>query len=314
MPHLLVLGSFVMACCWKVERLPQAGETFTASALSIEPGGKGLNVAIAARRLGMSVDVVLGIGQDEAGQQLLRLLAQEGVGHDHVHALAAQSGYGAGMIGSHGQNAIAVYPGPNLLLLAAHAERAQASIERAACVYGQFETSDAVITRAFDIARAHGVPTVLNPSPWRDITPALLHSVDTFIVNEVEVLGLLHLMQPLAGLSLDAVQKQLTPALPAFWSSTAARLLVVTLGAQGSMAFRRDAAPVCAAPFAVQAIDTVGCGDAFAAGLCDALCRQQPLNEALRAGNACGALMAAHWGVLQALPQRAQMQQLLDAS
>ena len=49
---IFVLGSVVQALCWKVEQLPKPGETRTASALSSEIGGKGINVAIGTRRLG----------------------------------------------------------------------------------------------------------------------------------------------------------------------------------------------------------------------------------------------------------------------
>lgn len=88
-PRIFVVANFVMACCWRVSRLPQSGETFVASALSMEPGGKGLNVAIGTHRLGTQVDVMLGIGDDGAGQQLLDLLAAEGLGTSFVHTLGA---------------------------------------------------------------------------------------------------------------------------------------------------------------------------------------------------------------------------------
>ena len=55
--RILVLGSFVQACCWKVERLPLPGETLIAQGLSIEAGGKGLNVAIGSRRLAAAAQV-----------------------------------------------------------------------------------------------------------------------------------------------------------------------------------------------------------------------------------------------------------------
>ena len=38
--QLFVLGSFVQACCWTVDRLPKAGETFIASSVTVEAGGK----------------------------------------------------------------------------------------------------------------------------------------------------------------------------------------------------------------------------------------------------------------------------------
>ena len=311
-PRIFVVANFVMACCWRVSRLPQPGETFVASALSMEPGGKGLNVAIGAHRLGAQVDVMLGIGDDGAGQQLLNLLASEGLGANYVHKLGAQSGYGAGMIADDGQNAIAVFPGPNLLLTAAHVDQAESAIAAAALVYGQFETSVPAVQRAFELARRHGVRTVLNPSPWQAIPAPLLAACDVIVANEVEAAHLLGLVEPLAGQSAAQVAQLLAPHVAGLWAalpdvSRTPPLLVVTLGAHGCVAFESGQLPLPLSAFEVNALDTMGAGDAFASALCMALCNGLDLETALTRANAAGAWLAAHHGVLDALPTAAQL-------
>jgi ribokinase len=305
--RIVVLGSFVQACCWKVARLPKAGETFTASALSIEAGGKGLNVAIGTRRLGADVDVLLGIGQDTAGDGLLRLLEKEGLSSAHVWRLAPQSGYGAGLIAADGQNAIAVYPGPNLLLAAEHVQGAEPAICAADLVYGQLETSLDAVASAFRAARLGGARTVLNPSPWQNLPKSLLDDTDVLIVNEVEARDLLALGSTLSGSLQDCIEL-LHPLLDSLWLKWQGELLVVTLGAVGSLAFERHG-PIHHAPaFEIAAMDSVGAGDAFASGLCIELCKRTPLAEALRYANACGAFMASRFGVLDSLPGQATLQ------
>jgi ribokinase len=311
---LVVLGSFVQACCWKVERLPLPGESLVAQALSIEAGGKGLNVAIGSRRLAPNaqVNVILGIGHDAAAEDLLRLLATEGVGADHVHRLSPQSGYGSGHIAADGQNAIAVFPGPNLLLTAKHAELAQDAIEAADLIYGQFETSLAVLTRAFNIAKSvrhkHQPLTVLNPSPWQAIPRELFDCVDVLVVNEVEAAELLGLSAPLSGLDLSAASSLIQEVLDSFWTYFKGKWLIVTLGDQGSLAFSASALhamPVSAPAFKIQAVDTVGAGDAFASAICVALAEQATdMKHALLKANACGAMVASELGVLDVLPKR----------
>lgn len=312
-PRIFVVANFVMACCWRVSRLPQPGETFVASALSMEPGGKGLNVAIGTHRLGAQVDVMLGIGNDGAGQQLLDLLAAEGLGTRHVYKLGAQSGYGAGMIADNGQNAIAVFPGPNLLLTAAHVDQAEGAIAAAALVYGQFETSVAAVQRAFELARRHGVRTVLNPSPWQVIPAPLLACTDVIVVNEVEAAHLLGLAEPLAGHSAAQVGAMLGPRVNGFrarHSDSWVRLplLIVTLGAHGCVAFEPGHQPLALDALAVDALDTMGAGDAFASALCMALCDGLDLETALTRANAAGAWLASHHGVLDVLPTAAQLE------
>ena len=238
-PRVFVLGNFVQACCWHVPRLPLPGETLVATGLHIEPGGKGLNVAVCLQRLGLQVDTLIGCGNDAAGDQLLVLLQREGIGTQHVVRLAGASGYGSGWIGADGHNAIAVYPGANLLLTAGHARQAAADIAQAQLVYGQFETSIAAVEIAFAIAQAHGVPTVLNPSPWQPPSTALRSHTHTLIVNETEAQALLALPAPPAG-SPAQCAASLQAQLPALWTAwPALQQLVVTLGAQGSLAGTR---------------------------------------------------------------------------
>jgi ribokinase len=311
-PRIFVVANFVMACCWRVSRLPQPGETFVASALSMEPGGKGLNVAIGTHRLGAQVDVMLGIGDDGAGRQLLDLLAAEGLPSHHVHKLGAQSGYGAGMIADNGQNAIAVFPGPNLLLTAAHVDEAESAIAAAALVYGQFETSVPAVQRAFELARRHGVRTVLNPSPWQAIPAPLLACTDVIVANEVEAAHLLGLAEPLAGHTAAEVGAMLAPRVNGFWAGHSDAwvrppLLIVTLGAQGCVAFEPGHQPLALAARDIEALDTMGAGDAFASALRRALCDGLDLETALLRANTAGAWLASHHGVLDALPTAAQL-------
>jgi ribokinase len=311
-PRIFVVANFVMACCWRVSRLPQPGETFVASALSMEPGGKDLNVAIGTHRLGAQVDVMLGIGDDGAGQQLLDLLAAEGLGANYVNKLGAQSGYGAGMIADNGQNAIAVFPGPNLLLTAAHVDQAESAIAAAALVYGQFETSVPAVQRAFELARRHGVRTVLNPSPWQAIPAPLLAACDVIVANEVEAAHLLGLAEPLAGHTAAQVGAMLVPRVNGFWANhsdlwVCPPLLIVTLGAHGCVAFEPGRQPLAIDAYPVETLDTMGAGDAFASALCMALCTGLDLETALTKANAAGAWLASHHGVLDALPTLAEL-------
>lgn len=320
-PRFLVLGSFVQACCWRVARLPRAGESLQATGVHIELGGKGLNVGIGIARLAgrATVNMVLGVGRDAPAQQLRRLLLEEGIGIEHVYSLADQSGYGSGHIGGDGQNAIAVFAGPNLLLTAHHAELAQASIAAADVVYAQFETSQALIVRAFELAKqsVRAPLTVLNPSPWQDLTPELLQWVDVLLVNATEageLLALSHSLQDQRDLTLAAAASQMASAVSALWQRWPAatpRHLIVTLGALGCVSFSCDGTYVQMPGFAVNAVDTVGCGDAFASALCVGLARGKPLAHALREAHACGAMVASQAGVLTALPTSDEVRHFL---
>jgi ribokinase len=307
-----VLANFVQACCWSVTRLPQPGETLVAHDLSIEPGGKGLNVAVGLHRLGVQVQALLGCGQDQAGDALMKLFETEGLSTQAVRRFASASGWGSGWIAADGRNAIAVYPGANLLLTAQDARACQADIEHADLVYGQFETSIPAVEAAFEIAHQAGIPTVLNPSPWAAVSPALMACTQTLLVNEVEA-GLLLGFEHEVRLQDQATVMAALPKLFVQWPALST--LVMTLGAQGCWGVQRPVSGqslvlwhVSAAP--VQAVDSVGAGDTFACGYLWASLRKLPFEACLKWGNAGGALMASQRGVLQALPRENNLEQM----
>ena len=292
-PKVVVLGSFVHAHWWSVARLPGAGESCLAHAVHSELGGKGLNVAIGIHRLGVEVDLVVGVGRDAAAQALAGLLAQEGLGQQHVYPVAADSGRGAGLVDAAGENSIAVFPGANMDIGAPEIAQAAQAIGRAGLVYGQLEMAADAVLAAFTVARAQGVRTVLNASPAAGVSPALLAVTDVLVVNAVEAAQLLALAQdaPCGG----------APAFMARWPGHA---LVVTMGAVGSEVFVRGQ-PAYRQPAmpARQGGDSAGAGDGFAAGLCAALAQGLDWPQAMQLASQCGAAVASGKGVLDHLPR-----------
>jgi fructokinase len=94
------------------------------------------------------------------------------------------------------------------------------------------------------------------------------------------------------------------------------RLMVVTRGAEGCMAFTQDRS--WPAPgFAVPVADTIGAGDGFVAGLLAGILRTGPdwletdLRPLLRQANAVGALTASRPGGIPALPTNEELKSFL---
>jgi ribokinase len=84
-------------------------------------------------------------------------------------------------------------------------------------------------------------------------------------------------------------------------------LFIVTLGREGALAFRPSQASLHQAAFAVDAVDTLGAGDAFTAGFAVSLLEARPLSECLRRAAASGALATRRLGVFDALPARDEL-------
>jgi len=81
--------------------------------------------------------------------------------------------------------------------------------------------------------------------------------------------------------------------------------VVVTLGEKGAFAADREGEMVYHPGFAVRLVDSLGSGDAFAAGFIHSLLAGAPLAEACIHGNALGALVAEQEGATQPLEDNA---------
>lgn len=303
--RIFVVGSVVIACSVKVARLPVAGESLGASAFVAELGGKGFNLALATSRLGLAVDGIFAIGEDTFSDVVRTTFAEVGFPPRMLVCGPGSTGAGVAFVDPAGENCLAVCLGANLALTAADLEPFVARIRGSDLVAATFESPDAPIRAAFDLARAGGIPTLLNPSPVRPLDPALLADTAILVVNAVEAdaLGL--------GAPEAIVGAETTPPAIAALLAAGPELLVVTLGERGAIAFRPGAAPHRQPAFAVEARDTVGAGDAFSAGLLAGILKGRPLEEALRDAAACGALTTSRFGVFDAFPTAAVLDRFL---
>ena len=87
MSRVVVCGSLNMDVIVESARRPHAGETLLGAKVSFLPGGKGLNQAVAAARLGASTAMLGAIGHDAFGNTLRGFLADNDVDSSGVRAL-----------------------------------------------------------------------------------------------------------------------------------------------------------------------------------------------------------------------------------
>ena len=71
MKRIVVIGSISMDLVVTSDKRPQAGETVIGESFRTVPGGKGANQAIAASKLGGTVQMVGCVGSDPFGQQVV---------------------------------------------------------------------------------------------------------------------------------------------------------------------------------------------------------------------------------------------------
>ena len=302
--RVVVVGSLNMDLLVRVPQLPAPGETVMGDSLLQAAGGKGANQAVAAARLGSRVRMVGRVGRDAFGRALSRGLRAEGISTRWVRPADQPTGAALIAVDAHGENCIVVAPGANVQL--APADLPERTIAAAEVVVAQLEVPPPTIAAAFRLARAGGARTVLNAAPAQPVPPDLLALSDVVIANEPELATLLG-RQPLAHGAEAAAAHAL--------QTSPEQVVVVTLGPRGALAVGGPAARVLEQPaFAVTAVDSVGAGDAFVGGFVASRWWSAGLEAALRWGCAAGALATTRPGGQPALPTRAAVQALLDAT
>jgi ribokinase len=300
MAKVAVVGSINMDLVVRVPRFPIAGETILGGVFQTIPGGKGANQAVAARRLGAAVTMIGRVGGDAFGGLLKRNLAQEGISTDRLTVDDEQAtGVALITVETSGENTIIVVPGANGQMTTADIEAAQPLITGADILLMQLEIPLPVVQYAAALAQAAGVTLILNAAPAQPLPPALLAAIDYLIVNEVEA-GLL------AG-TVTAPPEDAARALQV----QGVQAVVVTLGAEGSVLVNQDGTSVAAPSFAVRPVDTTAAGDAFAGAFAVALAAGMAPEQALRWGNAAGALAVTRVGAQPSLPTRQEVDEFL---
>lgn len=302
--EIFVLGSFVAACSAKVSHLPRPGESLPAECFLLEAGGKGFNLAAGARRLGVAVDGLLAIGDDLFSTLAEPALSRAGLPLGMLVRHPGVTGAGIGFVDAKGENCLAVFPGANAKLSASDVTAAASRIRQSGMVLAQFEITDAPIRAAFAQIRQSGGISLLNPSPYRPVERELLSLTSVLVVNRNEAA----LLAKDFGFEFDAVPGTETigglDKLARSLFRHGLQILVVTLGAHGAIAWRDGEEPIAQPPFKIDAIDTMGAGDAFTAAFATRLLERQPLPDCLLWGAASGAFAAQRQGVLDALPTR----------
>ncbi|MBC7442427.1 MAG: ribokinase [Ramlibacter sp.] len=247
MNRIAALGSANMDLVVRQPRLPQPGETLFGTGFSTVPGGKGLNQAGAAARLGAVVDFIGMVGDDLHGEQLRVVLAREGVQVDGLESSVEPTGTAHVSVVDSGENSIVVVSGANAALTGLSGPQRE-TIARAAFLMLQCELPVPVLAEGLAAARAAGVFTVLTPAPVVALPEGFLDLVDLIVPNQLEAAGLTGQSDPVRAAEL---------------LSAGGTWAIVTLGAEGSVVAFDGSVLGLAPARPVRAVDTTAAGDTF---------------------------------------------------
>ena len=302
---LVVLGDLVVDLIVPIEQLPlRPNQHGWAGGLFVEPGGAG-NVLVAARRLNLATATLGAVGEDAYGAQMLAMLADMGVEIGHALVCPGRETVRcmvlADQIGQH------VYLG----IKDGHGRWPYAAgwadiIRGARALFADGYTVRDVLAPADSLVALHtaqraGVPVFFDPGPSVEFIAAelcaqVLAATDVLLLTDEEAA---FLCGPLAH--ADVVRALL---------ARGPRMVVLKLGAAGCLV-ATDEELIAHPGYAVEVIDTVGAGDAFAAAFIAGWLRGGSLRDCAALANALGALTTTRRGAGTRIPGRDELLKLL---
>ena len=302
MGRVTVVGSFMFDLVARAPRRPKTGETLIGDSFGMFIGGKGANQAIAASRLNALVCMVGRLGDDLFGNQFLDKFSDEKINTDFV-IQDKNNGTGVGMplIDASGDNSIVIIPRANTALSAKNINQGYEAIANSDILLLQLEVPIEASQRAAEIAKENSTIVILNPAPAREIPDTLLDLVDILTPNESET-------EILSGISATTEKE----------AKEAARILmdkgvetvILTLGSRGSLLLTATVESFFPAN-QVDVVDTTAAGDAFCGALAASLANGSTIEEAVKTGNAAGALAVTNLGAEPSLPKKADLDRFL---
>ena len=282
---LLIIGLCGQSVFLSVPHFHQPEETLHATALFMEPGGKGYNQAVAAARIGAKVAFAGAVGRDSDGKACRQRLIYEGI-TPLMREKEGQTASAVILTADSGENRVTVYPG--VKLTATHIAEMESAFAGARMLLLTPEIPEDAFAAAMALAKKHSVRAVVNPAPYTPWVKPYLEGAWLVKPNRAEACALLGCGE---GEIEAAVQ------------SAPYSRMVVTLGGDGALV--KEGKTLTRIPASkVVPVDTTGAGDCLNGVLCARLMEGAPLADAAAAAVRAASISVTRAHVLDAMPRR----------
>ncbi|MDG1408566.1 MAG: 5-dehydro-2-deoxygluconokinase [Octadecabacter sp.] len=285
----------------------------TATDMFVAMGGSSANIAAGLVKLGLAADLITCVSDDAVGRYCLNQLDHYGVGRTHVRTIQGEERTSLAVYETRVEDHQSVIYRNN----AADFQMNMADVE--ALDFSQFsalitagtvfaaEPSRAAAFRAFELAKAAGIPIIFDvdyrpyswPSPQvaADVLSGAGDLSDVIVGNDEEF-----------GFMAGGIDKGLAKARDL--AITTAEIVVYKMGHKGAVTFA-DGQEIPTGIYPVDAVKPTGAGDSFMAGFMASLSQDSPMKEAVLRGSACASIVVAQEGCAPAMPDTDQLDAFL---
>ena len=279
MAKISVIGICGNSIFMKVDHFHEKGETLNAHSVYEEIGGKGINQAIAAARMGAEVSFLGAIGDDADGEKCIDTAKQYGINGFFAVKKGVKTTFAVILTNKSGKNQVTGFRSAQLCaqdVLSFEEEIASSDI-----LLLQHEVPEEVNEVAVELAKKHNVKVILNPAPIRDIPEDIAKSVFAVTPNEQEQ----------KAIDISRFQN-----------------VVTTLGSNGCSINNEKFIKA----IDVKPVDTTGAGDTFNGVLAVLLAEGKDLETATRYAVVASGLSVTKNGVLNAIPTKEEIERKIS--
>lgn len=294
-PLVVGLGQCSLDILGQVDHYPALDEKAELSSLLVQGGGPVATALVTLARLGVQVAMIGAVGDDDFGTQIRDGLLKENVDCTHLVQRAQSTSQVAFVsvdskehrnIFWHRGTASPGVPDELPSLLGASAR----------ILHLDGLHLDSAVSAA-KMARLQNVVTVLDAGTLRPGVEKLLPLIDHLVVSEKFARQFIGCADPEAA--IEAMLR------------FGAVAVTVTQGASGSLSIGSGEALFRQPAFAVDAVDTTGCGDVFHGGYIYGLLQGWPLPQTVRFAAACAAIKTRALGGRTAIPRLQEVEKFL---
>ncbi|NEU04773.1 ribokinase [Clostridium senegalense] len=281
---IAVIGSANADLVTKTNKLPKPGETLIGESFFIGEGGKGLNQAVAASRIGGDVNFFGAIGKDTHGEFLLESMKKNNLKVKNIKICEQIKTGIANIMLCDGENSIVIVAGANSKCNIEYIKSIKEKILECDIIVLQLEIPLDTVEFIINLAYKNNKKIILNPAPAIKLSKEIVDKVSYIIPNEHEYKVVLH--------TENAMEKELEKY---------PNKLIITNGENGVWYF--DGKEVVNIPAKkVKVIDTTGAGDTFVGTFAGAIANKFALKEAIEFGVKCSGISVTKLGAQGGMP------------
>lgn len=289
---IIVVGSMNIDHMIHAEKIPVEGETVLSNHIVMLPGGKGLNQAVAAAKIGGLVYAVGCLGNDTDGKKLYHCLTQNGVKTEGVHfSNTLSTGRAYINVSKYGESAIVVYQGANSELTSHTTKKHKKLFSEAQYCLLSLEIPLKTAMDTIKMCHETKVKVFVKPSAIETLPYEIMKYIDYLVPNEKELHKIVQ-----GDFSIEQKAEILL--------QKGVKNVIVTLGKKGCY-FANQKIFFPAAPF--EALDTTGAADAFIAALAVAQSEGKDIIESILFATYAAGISITKIGAQPSMPDRIEI-------